>query len=77
MSKLNNPQFTTGNSSDEKAETATPFLKKSWFDYLITLTFPRLSSNSKTSLGNIGAYLSLSLCAATLRLHAPWLRCKH
>ena len=28
MSKLNNPQFTTGNSSDEKAETATPFLKE-------------------------------------------------
>ena len=57
MSKLDSPQFTTGNNSDEKAETATPFLKKSWFDYLITLTFHRLSSNSKTSLDNIGAYL--------------------
>ena len=72
-SKLNNPQFTTSNNSDEKAETGTPFLKKSWFDYL---TFHRLS-NSKTPHGDIGAYLSLSLCAATLRLHVPWLRCKH
>ena len=42
---------------------------------LITLTFHRLS-NFKTALGNIGAYLSLPLCAANLRLHVPWLRCK-
>ena len=74
MSKLNNPQFTTGIPVNKTDETETLFSKKF---LILPLTLLRLT-NYKTSRGNIGGlYLSLFLYAATLRLHLPCLRCKH